>query len=667
MAEDGKDSAPQKDRQSSSSATDPGRTGEPENDKRGAVEKASRVEFIMWYGLLGFWLVFLMLGFLTQGRIETIPYSKFLTYVDQKQVDNISVSPQQITGFIKDGKKEKRFVTIRVDDPELSKRLASDKVTFEGVVEDNFWKTIIAWVMPALIFVGIWFFFITRAGGRDGMAGGLMSIEKNRARVYKEDKVKVTFQDVAGVDEAKEELNEVIGFLKEPKRYSRLGGHLPKGILLVGPPGTGKTLLARAVAGEAGVPFFSISGSEFVELFVGVGAARVRDLFAQAQKSAPCIIFIDELDALGRARGLNAFGGGHDEKEQTLNQLLVEMDGFDPRQGVVLLAATNRPEILDAALLRAGRFDRHILVDRPDKTGRAQILKVHLRNVTLDQSVNIEEIAASTPGFTGADLANLVNEAVLLATRRKADVVQAKDFTAALERVVAGLEKKNRLLNPHEREVVAFHEMGHTLVSISIPGSDPVQKVSIIPRGIGALGYTMQRPIEDRYLMSRQELENKLTILLGGRAAETLVFEEISTGAADDLSKATDIARSMVTRYGMTKSLGPVAYESEPSPFLNGQAPAPYMESHRFSEATSREIDCAVRELVNKALERAMVILDARLDLLQDAARKLLAQETLSQEDLTQLASQLLLQQSDPIPAGFSDSIDAPQKEVNPA
>jgi cell division protease FtsH len=591
---------------------------------------------MLWYGLMVFWLSILLASWFNPVKVETIPYSTFVSYAQEGKINDVVIEQQEITGALNDDKsKAKKFRTVRVEDPQLAARLAEHKIKFQGVVEDTFWKNILSWLIGPLILFAIWIMIMARFAGKEGMGPGLglMSIEKSRAKVYMESNVKTTFEDVAGVDEAKEELQEVIGFLKEPKRYSRLGGHLPKGILLVGPPGTGKTLLARAIAGEAGVPFFSISGSEFVEMFVGVGAARVRDLFAQAQKTAPCIIFIDELDALGRARGFNPLGGGHDEKEQTLNQLLVEMDGFDPRQGVILIAATNRPEILDQALLRAGRFDRHILVDRPDKIGRMQILKVHLRNVALDGAVVVEQIAALTPGFTGADLANLVNEAVLLATRGGAEKVRAEDFTAALERIVGGLEKKNRLLNPRERKAVAFHEMGHALVSMSIPGSDPIQKVSIIPRGIGALGYTMQRPIEDRFLMSREELENKLAVLLGGRAAETIMFEDVSTGAADDLSKATDIARSMAMRYGMIKNIGPVAYENESQPFLNGYQ-TPYPEARRFSEETAREIDCAVRDLVNKALERALSILMDRRQDLETAATLLLNKETLIQEDL---------------------------------
>lgn len=593
----------------------------------------------LWYFFLSLWLAMMFSGFIGAAQTENIPYSAFMNYVQEGKVDDVVVAQQDIRGTFKDEKaKVHKFRTVRIEDPQLASRLNDHKVKFQGELEDTLGKALLSWVVPLIILMGIWSLIASRMASKDGFGGmgpgmGLMSIEKSRAKVYMESNIKITFEDVAGVDEAKEELQEVIGFLKEPDRYNRLGGHLPKGILLVGPPGTGKTLLARAVAGEAGVPFFSISGSEFVEMFVGVGAARVRDLFAQAQKSAPCIIFIDELDALGRARGLNPMGGGHDEKEQTLNQLLVEMDGFDPRQGVVLLAATNRPEILDQALLRAGRFDRHVLVDRPDRVGRAQILKVHMRNISCDESVRADDIAASTPGFTGADLANLVNEAVLLATRRGAECVQANDFTLALERVVAGLEKKNRLLNPRERKVVAFHEMGHALVSMSIPGSDPIQKVSIIPRGVGALGYTMQRPTEDRFLMSRPELENKLAILLGGRAAEMLVFDEESTGASDDLAKATDVARSMATRYGMVKDLGPITYENETQSFLTGYQ-NPYPEARHFSEATAREIDCAVRDLISGALERAISILTEHRSQLDIAASLLLTKETLTQEDL---------------------------------
>jgi cell division protease FtsH len=443
---------------------------------------------------------------------------------------------------------------------------------------------------------------------------------------------------VAGVDEAKEELQEIVAFLKEPDDYGRLGAHVPKGVLLVGPPGTGKTLLARAVAGEAGVPFFSISGSEFVEMFVGVGAARVRDLFEQARQSAPCIIFIDELDALGRARGIGPMMGGHDEKEQTLNQLLSELDGFDPQQGIVLLAATNRPEILDPALLRAGRFDRQVLVDRPDKRGRVEILRVHIRKIKLDPELALDEIAALTPGFSGADLANLVNEAAILATRRRGENVTMNDFTRAIERIVAGLEKKNRLLNEYERKVVAFHESGHALVRLALPGVETVHKVSIIPRGVGALGYNIQRPTEDRYLMTRIELLNKMAALLGGRAAEVLVFDELSTGATDDLAQATNIARTMVTRYGMDKSLGQVTYDAERQAFL-GQMYEFTPTPRSYSEQTAWQIDEAVRDLIRQAFEQATEILRQHRQLLDETAGKLLEKETLTADELPSAAA----------------------------
>jgi cell division protease FtsH len=489
-----------------------------------------------------------------------------------------------------------------------------------------------------MLFFGIWLFLLKRIGSGLG-GGGMMQIGKSKARVYVETDMKVSFADVAGVDEAKDELKEIIEFLRDPQTYGRLGGRMPKGVLLVGPPGTGKTLLARAVAGEAKVPFFSISGSEFVEMFVGVGAARVRDLFEQARAQAPAIIFIDELDALGRARGAGPLSGGHDEKEQTLNQLLVEMDGFDTSSGLVLLAATNRPEILDPALLRAGRFDRQVLVDRPDKVGRVQILNVHLKKSRLGTDVDPQAIAALTPGFTGADLANLVNEATLLATRRNAEAVAMEDFTAAIERIIAGLEKRNRLLNPREREIVAYHEMGHALVAMALPGVDPVHKVSIIPRGMGALGYTIQRPIEDRFLMTRDELENKMAVLLGGRAAEWLVYTHLSTGAADELAKVTNIARAMVTRYGMSKRLGHLALEREPNSFLGNEAMLGLKPQHDYAESTATAIDEEVQELVQAAFQRSLELLEARRELLERCARRLLQQETLDAEQLRELSA----------------------------
>jgi cell division protease FtsH len=595
-----------------------------------------RTQFTVWYVLVAIigvlWLRDL---WVTATQVEPIPYSEFQQQLKEGKISEIAISDNLVQGTYKEPTKDgrKRFVTTRVD-PELAKELSQYEVRFSGVVESHFLRDVLSWVLPALVFFAVWMFFARRLAEQGGMGGGFLSIGKSKAKVYVETDTKTTFADVAGVDEAKEELAEIIGFLKDPGRYSRLGGRVPKGVLLVGPPGTGKTLLARAVAGEAGVPFFSISGSEFVEMFVGVGAARVRDLFDQGRKRAPAIIFIDELDALGRARG--AYGlGGHDEKEQTLNQLLVELDGFDSSKGLVVLSATNRPEILDPALLRAGRFDRQVLVDRPDKRGRVQILQVHLKKVRLASDADVEKIAALTPGFTGADLANLVNEAALLATRRSAEAVTLADFTAAVERIVAGLEKKNRLLNPFERKVIAYHEMGHALVAMSLRGSDPVHKVSIIPRGVGALGYTIQRPTEDRFLMTREELETKMAVLLGGRAAERLVFEHLSTGAADDLAKVTDIARSMVMRYGMDPRLGNVSYEGDRPAFL--EQPPGALQERRFSDETAREIDRAVREIVDDAFERALGVLQERRRTLEEGAQALLAKETLVEEDLARL------------------------------
>ena len=620
------------------SSNEAGRPDGPKREASPATRLRNRLVsrgWNLWYVMLGVWMLFLVGQFWYEStQVAAIPYSTFLEYQQAGRVSDLVVGSDQITGRIVDPEQgqPERFRTVRID-PELADRLAKDGLEFTGAVENTWLSRALAWVLPIAFILVIWMFLQRRLGQAGGLGGGLMSVGKSKAKIYAEEDVKVSFEDVAGVDEAKEELKEIIGFLREPERYGRLGARLPKGILLVGPPGTGKTLLARAVAGEAGVPFFSISGSEFVEMFVGVGAARVRDLFEQARGRAPCIIFIDELDAMGRARGMGPMAGGHDEKEQTLNQLLSELDGFDPSQGVVLLAATNRPEILDAALLRAGRFDRQILVDRPDKQARVEILQLHLRKLSIAPDAKAEPIAALTPGFTGADLANLVNEAAMLATRRDATQVSMDDFNLAIERIVAGLEKKNRLLNEHERKVTAYHEMGHALVARALPGSDPVHKVSIIPRGIGALGYTIQRPTEDRFLMSSGELRDKMTVLLGGRAAESIVFEETSTGASDDLAKATNIARSMVTRYGMDDNLGMVSLESERSTFL--QMPGEYLATRRdFSEETAREVDCAVRDLVTQAFERAVAILEAHRDALAESAERLLERETLRGDEL---------------------------------
>ncbi len=563
--------------------------------------------------------------------VEQIPYSQFEQLLAGDAIAEVRVSERFLEGRLRtpraDGRD--RFVTTRVD-PAFAAHLREHEVEFAGEIESTLLRDLLSWLLPVLLFVGIWAFAIRRMAERQGL-GGLMSIGRSHAKVYVERTTGVGFDDVAGVDEAKAELQEIVEFLRDPKRYGRLGARIPKGVLLVGPPGTGKTLLARAVAGQAGVPFFSISGSEFVEMFVGVGAARVRDLFEQARQAAPSIIFIDELDALGRARGTGLLGG-HDEKEQTLNQLLSELDGFDPSTGIVLLAATNRPEILDPALLRAGRFDRQVLVDRPDRRGRVQILAVHVRKVKIAAGVALDDVAALTPGFTGADLANLVNEAALLATRRGADAVTADDFTSAIERIVAGIEKRSRVMSADERRAVACHEMGHALVATALPGMDPVQKVSIIPRGVGALGYTIQRPTEDRFLMSRRNLEDKMTVLMGGRAAEGLVLGEISTGAADDLDKVTEIARHMAMRYGMVREVGQVVYDEAHAPFLGeGLAFRPARRAH--SEATAREIDLAVRALVEAAHAQARSLLEARRPLLERGIAALLARETLTAAD----------------------------------
>ena len=593
----------------------------------------------IWYVLFAVMGVVLIRDLWVQNQtIEAIPYSQFESYLDDGVIEKVTIGSSTIRGTFTnaiDGKTG--FVTTPVT-PDLADRLNKTGVTYSGAVENTWFTTLLSWVLPALFFVGIWVFAIRRMGGGQGM-GSMMSIGKSKAKVYVESDTKVTFADVAGVDEAKAELQEVIDFLQDPKGYGSLGARMPKGILLVGPPGTGKTLLARAVAGEAGVPFYSISGSEFVEMFVGVGAARVRDLFEQARQAAPAIIFIDELDALGRARGAGTIQGGNDEREQTLNQLLSELDGFDPSVGVVLLSATNRPEILDPALLRAGRFDRQVLVDRPDREGRLQILKVHMKKIVLSPDMELDDIAALTTGFSGADLANLVNEAALLATRRRAKVVTEEDFTHAIERIVAGLEKRNRLINPRERKIVAYHEMGHALVSMALPGVDTVHKVSIIPRGIGALGYTIQRPTEDRFLMTEAELRDKIAVLMGGRAAEQLVFGHLSTGAADDLARATSIARSMVARYGMDADLGSVSYEADKSTFLGDRAPG-YLE-RSYSEATAEAMDVAVRDVLREVSERALEILTDNRDILERAASKLLKVETLDEAALRELAQGL--------------------------
>jgi cell division protease FtsH len=594
--------------------------------------------FAIWYFVVA-WLGILLLQWMLTGsaRFETIPYSKFEQLVDENGVAEVSVGADVIEGKVKDKDKlpsgKSEFTTVRVD-PALAGKLEARGITVTGVSSGGLVPTILSWTVPALIFYFVWFFLIRRLADRQGF-GGLMAIGKSKAKVYVEKDTKVTFADVAGVDEAKFELQEVVSFLKDPKSYGRLGARIPKGILLVGPPGTGKTLLARAVAGEAGVPFFSISGSEFVEMFVGVGAARVRDLFEQARNAAPCIIFIDELDALGRSRTAGAFGG-YDEKEQTLNQLLAELDGFDPSAGVILLAATNRPEILDQALLRAGRFDRQVLVDRPDRKGRLEILKVHVRKIQVSGDLDLDKVAALTAGFTGADLANLINEAAIAATRRKADNVNFADFMTAIERIVAGVEKKSRVLSAAERRRIAYHEMGHALVAATLPGVDPVQKVSIIPRGVGALGYTIQRPTEDRFLLSISDLRNRIAVLMGGRAAEQLIFDgDISTGASDDLQRATEIAVEMVTKFGMDARVGQRTYAPRPQAFLSNAQDLVVSAA----DLTGREIDLAVRDLIEAGDLLALKILQDRRADLEAGIKLLLEKETISADDFEPLRS----------------------------
>ncbi|MGQ7957915.1 ATP-dependent zinc metalloprotease FtsH [Pseudomonas sp. SP16.1] len=587
----------------------------------------------IWYFVLSFvLLVVLQSWWAQQNAVQTLPYSEFLQLLEEDKLLELKVEQQRISGKLKEPiNGRSHFTTNRVD-PALAGELAQSQVTFTGVREDTLLNNLLGWLLPFVLIFALWNFLLRGLFNKQGL-GGMVNVGRSKARVFVQRDTGVTFADVAGIDEAKAELEEIVSFLKDQPKYSRLGARIPKGILLVGPPGTGKTLVAKAVAGEASVPFFSISGSEFVEMFVGVGAARVRDLFEQARKAAPCIIFIDELDALGKMRGVGAFGG-NDEKEQTLNQLLAELDGFDTAEGVVLLAATNRPEVLDPALLRAGRFDRQIVIDRPDRHGRVAILRVHLKRIQVSDDLDLQRVAGITTGFSGADLANLVNEAAILATRRGAAKVEMDDFTAAVERIVIGSERRGRLLQPHEREVVAHHEMGHALAAASLPGMDPVHKVSIIPRSVGALGYTLQRPTEDRFLITLAELKNRMVVLLAGRAAEDLVFGEISTGAADDLAKVTDIARQIVTRFGMSE-LGQAVLERQGNSFLGEHAIA--LREKDYSEQTAREVDLCIKALIDVAYGQAKALLQARRADLERGAALLLERETLTPEDFPAL------------------------------
>ena len=598
----------------------------PKNKVVGPFKKG----FNIWYFLIIMLLFSFFQTFFFSGKMETIPYSQFKQSIADGNVDKLIVGPENITGTMK-GSTDQTFTTVRVDDPGLVKELDERQVNYSGRYESKLLSILFAWIIPLGLFFLIWRFTMKKMGS--GM--GVMSFSKSKAKIFAESDTKVSFTDVAGIDEAQEELREVVEFLSTPEKFQKLGGRIPKGVLLVGPPGTGKTLLARAVAGEAKVPFFSISGSEFVEMFVGVGAARVRDLFSQAASQAPCIIFIDELDALGKARGMNVMGG-HDEREQTLNQLLVEMDGFETNKGVIIMAATNRPEILDPALLRPGRFDRQVLVDRPDINGREAILKIHSRNVVLGPEIDLRMIAGRTPGFVGADLANIINEAALLAARNDKEVVELSDFDEAIDRVVAGLQKKNRVMNIQEREIVAFHESGHAIVAESVDHADPVHKISIIPRGIAALGYTQQQPTEDRYLMTRSELLDRLAVLLGGRVAEELVFNEISTGAQNDLQRASDIARSMVSEYGMSDSLGLVSYERpRQAMFL----PESFSSGKNYSEAKAAQIDEEVSRFIEEAHQRVRSILSDRRAVLDDLANLLSEKESVQGEELRNMLS----------------------------
>ena len=614
--------------------------------------EAKQQKFTIWYFVAALLILFTIQALVLAPHVENLSYSEFKSLVAKDKVSNLVIGKQVISGTLAANglegllPKEKldelkrygggvhRFVSARVDDPGLVAELEAAHVTFTGSVENTWLTALLSWIMPALVFVGLWALLMRRMGNTQS---GLLAIGKSRAKVYVEHSTGVTFDDVAGIDEARAELMEIVDFLKQPERYQRLGGKIPKGVLLVGPPGTGKTLLAKAVAGEAGVPFFSLSGSDFVEMFVGVGAARIRDLFTQAQDKAPSIIFIDELDAIGKARGVSPVMGGHDEREQTLNQLLTEMDGFDTQKGVILLAATNRPEILDPALLRPGRFDRQVVIDRPDLNGREKILKVHTRAVTLAPGLDLATIAARTAGFVGADLANLVNEAALRAARRDKDAVDVTDFDEAIDRIVAGLERKSRVISPREKEIVAYHEAGHALVAESRPHADRVAKVSIIPRGVAALGYTQQLPVEDRYLMTRAELADRLDVLLGGRVAEELIFGDVSTGASDDLRRATDIARHMITQYGMSETLGLATFE-EPRQALF--LPVPSGQPKEYSERTAEAIDSEIQQMLNAAHERVRTTLGARRATLEALAKRLIQQEVVDRTALVQLIAE---------------------------
>jgi cell division protease FtsH len=619
-------------------------------------KQIKKAQFSLIYVLLAFLVLVVVNSWLLAAQTIEVPMSRFLVLVREGKVERVSITDREIRGVLRPGAVSPPprpgdrvrsflgaepgltvFTTTRVpgiDDAGLLRELETHRVEFAGRIENTFWRDLLfGWVVPLGVMVAIWMFLMRRMGGGPTQA---LSFGRSKAKIYDRKELKTSFADVAGVDEAKAELVEVVDFLRNPKKYQRLGGRIPKGVLLVGPPGTGKTLLARAVAGEADVPFFFLSGSEFVEMFVGVGAARVRDLFEQAKEKAPCIVFIDELDAIGKSRaGATGFVGGHDEREQTLNQILAEMDGFDSSKGVIIMAATNRPEVLDPALLRAGRFDRQVVVDKPDVRGREAILRVHARNVALAPEVDLHVLAARTPGMAGADLANIINEAALLAARKGKDAVGMADLEEAIDRVVGGLERKSRVLSEKERDIVAHHEIGHALVASSVAGADPVHKVTIIPRGVAALGATYQLPLEDRYLLTRTELESRIAVLLGGRAAEEVVFGEISTGAHNDLERATEMARLMVTQYGMSDRLGPMTFGGGPQAlFLKGTGLA---QEREFSEESARAIDEETRAIIDRIYDRTRTLMTSRKDVLVRAAAELKQKETLEGGRLREL------------------------------
>ena len=602
----------------------------------GRKQDQRKVHFSIWYFIAALLVIMWFQTLMTEQQANRVSYSELKQLVKTGKVESVTISPDTVTATLKDAQGPNKSVSaVRVEDPDLVKDLEAQGIKFSGSSDSKWLGVLISWLLPLAIFFFFWSFLMRRMGSGPQ---GVLSVGKAKVKIYAEKEISVTFDDVAGIDEAKAELEEIVGFLRDPGKYQKLGGKIPKGLLLVGAPGTGKTLLARAVAGEAGVPFFSMSGSEFVEMFVGVGAARVRDLFGQAKEHAPCIIFVDELDALGKARGLNPIGG-HDEREQTLNQLLVEMDGFDQRVGVIIMAATNRPEILDQALLRPGRFDRHVAIDKPDIRGREAILRVHAKGVTLGPDVELKTIAAMTPGFVGADLANLINEAALIAARRDREEVTMADFQEAADRIIGGIEKRNRVMNPKEKEIVAYHESGHALVAMVLPNTDPVSKISIIPRGIAALGYTQQLPTEDRYLMTRDELLGRLKVLLGGRVSEEIIFGDISTGAQNDLQRATDIARRMIMEYGMSEKLGPLTFVSEPRSAHLDLAWG--SQGREFSERTAQQIDEEIAGIIEETHRNVNKILTQRRDMLEKLAKILLEKESIDGEELKKFLAEV--------------------------